>query len=218
MIDLMGLDLIHVLATYGYLAVFLFVAIESTGVPIPGETMLLAASVYAGTTHRLDIALIILAAASGAILGDNIGYLLGREGGYRLLHRYGKYVRLDERKLRLGQYLFQQHGGKVVFFGRFLPILRIWAAFLAGAHRMSWRRFLAFNAAGGIVWVTVMGSLAYGFGSTVLRLGGPISAVCGSLGMLTMVIVAIVLHRSEDRLQQEADRALAGPVPLADAA
>src|SRR6266436_2822832 len=122
-------QLSHLLATYGYWAVLVFVAIESTGIPFPGETMLLIAAIYAGTTHQLSIPLVILAAASGAIIGDNIGFWVGREGRYRLL---------DERKLKLGQYLFLKHGGKVVFFGRFVAVLRAWAAFLAGTNHMSW--------------------------------------------------------------------------------
>jgi membrane protein DedA with SNARE-associated domain len=109
--------LMHLLATYGYLAVLLFVAIESTGIPFPGETMLLVAAIAAGTTHQLSVAWVIVAAAGGAILGDNLGFWVGREGGYRLLRRYGRYIRLEERRLKLGQYLFLKHGGKVVFFG-----------------------------------------------------------------------------------------------------
>jgi len=132
-------DLTHLLNTYGYWAVLLFVAIESTGIPFPGETMLLVAAVYAGTTHHLAIPFVITAAAVGAILGDNLGFWVGREGGYRLLRRYGHVIRLDERKLKLGQYLFQKHGGKVVFFGRFVAVLRAWAAFLAGTNRMPCR-------------------------------------------------------------------------------
>src|SRR3989440_10415262 len=148
-------DLMHLLTTYGYWAVLVFVAIESTGIPFPGETMLLVAAIYAGTTHQLSIALVIAAAATGAILGDNLGFWVGREGGFRLLRRYGPYIRLDERKLKLGQYLFHKHGVKVVFFGRFVAVLRAWAAFLAGTNRMPWSRFLPANAAGGIVWATI---------------------------------------------------------------
>jgi len=149
--------LTHLLVTYGYWAVLLFVAIESTGIPFPGETMLLVAAIAAGTTHQLSIAFVIMAAASGAILGDNLGFWVGREGGYRLLRRYGRYIRLEERRLKLGQYLFLRHGGKVVFFGRFVAVLRAWAAFLAGTNRMRWPRFLLFNALGGIIWATLYG-------------------------------------------------------------
>jgi membrane protein DedA with SNARE-associated domain len=205
MIDLGGLDLASLLATYGYWVVLLFVAVESMGIPVPGETMLLTASIYAGTTHRLSLTLVVVAAATGAIVGDNIGFLVGREGGYRVLRRYGTYVRLNEERLRLGQYLFQKHGGTMVFWGRFLPVLRIWAAFLAGANRMAWRRFLTFNAAGGIVWASIMGGTAYTLGSTILRLGGVISLGGIALAMLLMASVTLVVRRNERRLQEEAN-------------
>jgi membrane protein DedA with SNARE-associated domain len=138
-------------------------------------------------------------------VGDNIGFLVGREGGYRVLRRYGTYVRLNEERLRLGQYLFQKHGGTMVFWGRFLPVLRIWAAFLAGANRMAWRRFLTFNAAGGIVWASIMGGTAYTLGSTILRLGGVISLGGIALAMLLMASVTLVVRRNERRLQEEAN-------------
>src|SRR5436305_8279682 len=166
--------LTHLLAMYGYVAVLLFVAIESTGIPFPGETMLLVAAIAAGTTHQLSIAWVIVATASGAILGDNLGFWVGREGGYRLLRRYGRYIHLEERRLNLGQYLFLKHGGKVVFFGRFVAVLRAWAAFLAGTNRMRWPRFLLFNAAGGIVWATHYAVRGYFLGDNLHRLAGPI--------------------------------------------
>ncbi len=207
-----GHDVTGLLVTYGYWAVLVFVAVESMGIPFPGETMLLAAAIYAGTTHRLEILLVIVAAAAGAILGDNVGYLAGREGGYRLLRRYGRYIRLDERKLKLGQYLFQQHGGKVVFFGRFVAVLRIWAAFLAGTYRLSWRRFLVYNAAAGVVWATVFGLGGYLLGDNVHRLGGPLG-VAGAAGALIAVGAGLVfLRRNEHRLAEDAERALPGPL------
>jgi membrane protein DedA with SNARE-associated domain len=159
--------LLHLLTNYGYLAVLLVVALESMGIPAPGETMLLVAAVTAGTTRALSLPLVIAAAASGAILGDNLGYWIGSAGSTRLLHRYGHLVRLNERKLKLGVYLFQRHGGKVVFFGRFVTVLRMWAAFLAGAHRMRWMHFLCCNALGGILWATGYGLLGYLLGSNV---------------------------------------------------
>src|SRR5271155_1144773 len=112
-------DLSQLLATYGYWAVLIFVAIESTGIPFPGETMLIAAGVYAGTTHHLLIAGVIAAAAAGAILGDNLGFWAGRKAGFRLLQRYSYRVKRDARRIKVGLYLFQRYGGWVVLFGRF---------------------------------------------------------------------------------------------------
>jgi len=208
MIDIAGATLTNLLATYGYWAVLLFVAIESTGIPFPGESMLLAAAVYAGKTHHLEIGWVIAAAAAGAILGDNLGFLAGREGGYRLLRRFGRYVRMDDRKLTLGEYLSEKYGGRMVFFGRFVAVLRCWAAFLAGTYRMRWTQFLLYNAAGGIVWAVLMGTLGYVFGSRVLALGGPIGAISIALATLGTIAGIVFLRRNEARLQAEADRAL----------
>ncbi len=195
---------------YGYWAVLLFVAIESTGIPFPGETMLLFAAIYAGRTQRMSILLVIVAAAAGAILGDNIGFWVGREGGYRLLRRYGRFIRLDERKLKLGQYLFSKHGGKVVFFGRFIAVLRAWAAFLAGTNRMRWDRFLLFNALGASVWATVYGLGGYFLGDNVHRLTGPVGIVTIVLAVCVIIAFLIFLRRNEHRLEDEAERALPG--------
>ena len=212
MISVTTQNLLHLLATYGYWAVFVFIAIESMGIPFPGETMLLVAAIYAGTTHRLSILLVIVAAASGAILGDNLGFIIGRVGGYRLLRRYGHYIRLDERKLKLGQYLFMKHGGKVVFFGRFVAVLRAWAAFLAGTNRMRWPGFLLFNALGGIVWATLFGLGGYYLGDSIHRLTGPVAIACTVLATLIIIAFLIFVHRNEQRLEAEAERSLPGPL------
>lgn len=203
-------DLLHLLTTYGYLAVLVFVGIESIGIPFPGETMLLIAAIYAGTSHRLFIPFVIAAAASGAILGDNIGFWVGREGGFRLLRRYGRYIRLDERKLKLGLYLFRKHGGKVVFFGRFIAVLRALAAFLAGTNRMSWPRFLLFNALGGIVWATLYGMGGYLLGNNIQRFTGPIGTITIILAVLIILVLFILLRRNEHHLEDEADKAFPG--------
>jgi membrane protein DedA with SNARE-associated domain len=204
--------LMALLTTYGYWAVLVFVAIESTGIPFPGETMLLVASIYAGTMHQLSLPLVIAAAATGAILGDNLGFWAGHEGGYRLLRRYGRFLRLDERKLKLGLYLFMRHGGKVVFFGRFFALLRMWAAFLAGTNRMGWKRFLLFNALGGMLWATLYGAGGYLLGDNVHRLTGPMGIVAIVLAVLTTIGCLVFVRRNERRLEEEAERALPGPL------
>ncbi len=205
-------DLTHLLAAYGYWAVLLFVAIESIGIPFPGETMLLAAAIYAGTTHHLFIPFVIAAAATGAILGDNVGFWIGREGGYRLLRHYGRYIRIDERKMKLGQYLFRKHGGKVVFFGRFVAVLRALAAFLAGTNRMAWPRFLLFNAAGGVVWATIYGLGGYLLGDNVHRVEGPVGIILVVLAVIVIIAGVILVRRNEKRLEDEAERAMPGPL------
>ena len=176
-------------ATHGYWAVGLIVCLESMGLPLPGEAVLVIAALYAGSQHDLNIWGIIGSATAGAILGDNAGFLLGREFGYRLLLRYGRYVGLSDARIKLGQYLFQRHGGKVVFFGRFVAILRILAAFLAGANRMEWRLFLVANAAGAILWACVFGLGAYTFGKALLLVTGPMAIVFVMIGTIVVILI-----------------------------
>ena len=129
-------QLAELISAHGYWIVAIVVALESMGLPAPGETALVTAAIFAGTTQRLNIAWIIVAAAIGAIVGDNLGYLIGRRFGYSMLLRYGHLVRVDAKRIKLGQYLFARHGGKVVFFGRFIAVLRAIAAVLAGTNCM----------------------------------------------------------------------------------
>ncbi|MEO8970332.1 MAG: DedA family protein [Ktedonobacteraceae bacterium] len=205
-----GSELTQLLHVYGYWAVLVFVSIESIGIPFPGETMLLVAAIYAGTTHQLFIPFVIAAAAAGAIIGDNIGFFIGREGGYRLLRRYGRYIRLDERKLKLGQYLFKKHGGKVVFFGRFVAVLRALAAFLAGTNRMQWPRFLIFNALGGIVWATIYGLGGYYLGKNIQRFTGPVGTVLIILAVIGLIAFFFFVRFNEQRMEDAAEKEFPG--------
>lgn len=199
--------------SYGYEAVFALVGLESIGVPIPGETALITAALYAATTHHLNIAIIIAVAAAGAIIGDNIGFALGRWGGYRILRRYGKYVRFDQRRLKVGLYVFREHGGKVVFIGRFIAVLRTYAAFLAGTNRMAWPRFLLFNAAGGITWALLIGLAYYYVGAAVSHLRGPLDIFLGVIAVAVVLGFLIYLHKAEDRYAARAERAFPGELP-----
>jgi membrane protein DedA with SNARE-associated domain len=200
----------HLLQSYGYLAVFAFIGLESFGLPLPGESTLIAASVYAGSTHRLNIGVIVAVAAAAAVLGDNGGYLLGSVGGQRLVDRFGRYVRFDQRTLKALRFVFARQGGKVVFFGRFVTVLRTYAAFFAGMARMRWSRFMIFNAAGGIVWACTMGFGAFGLGSAATS-AGQLLMVVGLI--LTVALTAVGMvggRRWVARVEQLAD-ADAGP-------
>jgi membrane-associated protein len=173
----------------GYLLLAALVGGESAGIPLPGETALIAAAVLA-SQGKLSLPLVLGTAAAGAIVGDNFGYLLGRKGARRLLQRPG---RLEERRreiLRRGETFFARHGGKTVFLGRWLPFLRITAAWLAGANRMPWPKFLAWNAAGGIAWAVSIGVLAYFVGeaaAAVIHTAGYVA-----LGVFTVALLAVV--------------------------
>jgi membrane protein DedA with SNARE-associated domain len=205
-------NITHIVDTYGYWAVFFLVGAESLGIPLPGETALIVAGTYAGHTHRLSPWLIFAVAAAAAIIGDNIGYWIGDKGGYRLARRYGSKVRLDERKLKIARYLFDQHGAKVVFFGRFVSVLRTYAAFLAGTSRMRWRRFLPANAAGGIVWAAIYTTAAYLAGNALQRASGTITWVLAGAAVAAIVAVLLLLRHQTARLAARAEAAYPGPL------
>src|SRR5947209_847254 len=181
-----------ILGKYGYLVVGVSVAIESSGIPFPGETVLVTAAVYAGTGH-IAIAWVIVAAAAGAIIGDNLGYTAGRYGGRPLVERYGRYVHLRPEALGRAEQFFNRYGDRTVFFGRFVAVLRAWVAFLAGTNRMPWTRFLLFNAAGGIVWATGFGVLGFELGHN-LPLLHTIERVIGIGGVAAAVVAVVVLY------------------------
>jgi len=206
-------DLPHLLSTYGYWVVGGIITLESMGLPLPGEATLIAAAIYAGSTQQLNIWLVIAAAAIGAILGDNIGYSVGREIGYRLLLRYGHYLQLTDARIKLGQYLFSRHGGKIVFLGRFVVLLRALAAFLAGVNRMSWPRFLLCNAAGAMLWAALYGGAAYYFGHTLEHVTKLAAFGLTAVAVIAVVISLIVARRRETELEEIAERALPGPLP-----
>lgn len=207
------MNLHHLLTQYGYAAVFLFVGAESLGVPVPGETALITAAIYAGTTHNLSVWLIFVVAAIAAIIGDNIGYLIGEKGGYRLLRRYGHYVRADATKIKIGRLIFDRHGPKVVFFGRFITVLRTYAAFLAGTMKMAWRRFLPYNAAGGIVWAAVYSFLPYALGNTIATFSTPVDIALIVITVIIVIVGILLVRHHAAKLAGEAEAAYPGPLP-----
>jgi membrane protein DedA with SNARE-associated domain len=196
--------LTHLLQTYGYLAVILLVGLESVGIPLPGESTLITAALYAGSTHHLDIALVAVFAAAAAIVGDNVGYALGLKGGQRLITRYGRVLHLGEDKLVVGRYLFRRHGGKVVFFGRFVSVLRTYAAFLAGMNRMPWWKFAWCNAAGGVVWAVGYSVLAYQLGTAMTGVGSMLTIIGLGVTVVVSVLTIVLTRRSFAALSQRA--------------
>jgi membrane protein DedA with SNARE-associated domain len=197
----------HLIQSYGYYAVFALIALESMGIPLPGETALITAALYAGNTHHLNIAVLAAVAAGAAVIGDNAGYWIGRTGGQRLAERYGRYVRLDRAKLKVGRYLFARHGVQVVFFGRFVAVLRTYAAFFAGLSTMRWPRFLVANAAGGLLWAGFYAFGAYALGSAASGVGNTITIV-GYVVASVLTVASIVLARwSLRRFEQRAEDA-----------
>ena len=191
---------IHVPKNLGYGALAALVGGETMGVPLPGESALIVAGVLA-SRGRLQIELVIAVAAAAAIVGDNIGFWIGRRGGRWLLELPGPLRHHRERVLARGEEIFQRHGGKTVFFGRWFSGLRIASAWLAGVNRMSWPTFLVYNAAGGIAWAISVGLLAYVAGNSAERLLSTFG-IAGLAG-LAVVIVLLLVWRRRRRQQRE---------------
>jgi membrane protein DedA with SNARE-associated domain len=198
----------HQLESYGLILLFFFVAIEGCGIPLPGETALIAAAVLAGSGH-FDIVKVIAVAAAGAIVGDNTGYWIARLGGRALLGRIPIVRDALPRFLPRGERFFERHGPKTVAVARFIAGLRITAAWLAGISHMPWRRFVAYNAAGGTAWATAIGLAAYEFGQKA------VNAVTHyglwAVGAIVALVAILFLgHRLLDKRMEKGDEESTG--------
>jgi membrane protein DedA with SNARE-associated domain len=192
----------HFIQDYGLFFLFAIVCLESAGLWLPGETALIAAAVYASKGH-LSIEATIAVAAVAAIIGDNIGYWIGREGGRRLIYRYAWLRRWGERVLPPAERFFERHGGKAVFLARFFGGLRVTGAWMAGITRMTWWRFLFWNAAGGIIWAILVGLLAFYAGKAaadaLARYG-----VYAAIGAGVLIVIGIAaLHIVRRRIVED---------------
>ncbi len=156
------------------------------------------------------IVVVVLAAAAGAIVGDGMGYLVGRRFGLPFLRRYGRYIRLDEDRLLIGRYLFLRYGNAVVFFGRFIAVLRMFAALLAGANSMPAGRFFFFNITGGVCWACLFGFGAYAVGAEIYKISGVLSMISLGLFIAAGYTLSIFVRRNEAVLRRRAEQALSG--------
>ena len=199
-------DLQHLLHEYGYVTIFLGIMLEAVGLPLPGESLMVAAAIYAATKHDLNIVALVSAAAAGAICGDQIGYVIGRWIGFPALKRVGCRLGLTAERFELGRFLFQRYGGRIVFLGRFVAFLRTFAALLAGANQMPWRSFLIWNALGGIAWTSVYGFGAYLLGDAARKVSGPAGIVMAVIGGAALVGGLVFVKRNEARLMAEAKK------------
>jgi membrane-associated protein len=183
--------LISIPPNVGYAAVFALIAIETMGIPLPGETALIAAALLAHE-GQMDIVTLVVIASAAAIIGDNIGFAIGRKGGRRLLMRPGPFHAQRLKVIELGEPFFAKHGPKAVFLGRWVSGLRIASAWLAGINGMSWPIFLVWNALGGIVWACTVGFGVYALGHVaedILRIAGPVAAALFVVGVIVLVVV-----------------------------
>ena len=190
--------LIDIPANVGYAAVFALIAIETMGIPVPGETALVAAALLAHE-GQMDIVPLVLIASAAAIIGDNIGFAIGRKGGRALLLRRGPFHAQRMRVIELGEPFFAKHGPKAVFLGRWVSGLRIASAWLAGINGMSWPVFLLWNALGGIVWACAVGFGVYALGHVaedVITVVGPIA---GGAVIAALLGFLVIRHRRSVR-------------------
>ena len=192
----------HFIEQYGLIVVFLLIAAESSGVPLPGETALVAAGVFASKGHYSIVTVIVVAAAA-AIIGDNIGYWLGRELGRGFLQRYGYIRRFSERVLPRAERFFEKHGGKAIFLARFSAGVRVAGAWIAGFARMPWWRFFAWNAAGGIVWASTVGLVAYYFGTAAADAIARYGLIGAAIVVVAVLLVLGGMYVWRKRMEQE---------------
>jgi len=200
-----GLELIEkYMLIYGYWAVFFGVMLENAGVPVPGETILLIAGFFASRGH-FNIALVMLVAASGAVIGDNIGFAIGHHYGRGLLLRFGRFFFLTPKRLEHMENYFKRYGNKTILVARFITGLRVFAALLAGASHMRWRVFLVYNVAGAIIWSVVITTLGYLFGESLPLLIRWVGRSGTILLVVILVVAVIIWHLRRRRKEKETE-------------
>ena len=192
----------HLLVTAGLGLLFVFVMLESAGIPLPGETALIAAAILASRGNYAIWEVIVIAAAA-AIVGDNGGYWVGRIWGRKLLTKWKRLERFSERVLPPAERFFEAHGGKTVFIGRFVAILRFTAAWLAGVTRMEWWRFLLWNAAGGICWAIGVGLLAFYGGKAAADAFDRYGLIGAGAIVVAVLLVLVGIHIWRKRMLPE---------------
>jgi membrane protein DedA with SNARE-associated domain len=179
---------------YGYWAVFFGVMLENAGVPLPGETILLIAGYYA-STGEFNIALVMIIAASGAVVGDNIGFAIGHHYGRGVLLRVGRFFFLTPKRLEHMENYFENHGNKTILVARFITGLRVFAALLAGASRkMPWRVFVLYNMAGAVLWSVVITTLGYLFGASLPILVKWVGR-SGTILLIAAIVIGVIVWR-----------------------
>ena len=202
-------ELIH---QYGAWIVFALVFLESIGLPLPGEAILVSAAIFAGTTQELSIVLVLFAAIVGAILGSIIGFWIGDRYGYPLLLRYGSYIGLTETRIKIAQYLFRRQGIIVVLIARFVAVMRSVVGFIAGANRMPFTNFMIANSAGAAGWALFYGLGAYYLGKGVEEFAKPFALSLAVIAAIVIVSAIIYWRRIERQLADAAERDIPGPL------
>jgi membrane protein DedA with SNARE-associated domain len=196
---------------YGVWLVAAFVALESVGFPLPAEAALITAAFFAARTHDVNIWFLIAVAILAAVVGEIVGFWIGRRFGHQLLKRHGTRLGLTEGRIKIGQWLFVQYGGRFVFIARFLPVFRNMAAVLAGTNSMAQHSFYFASATAAVAWIMCYGFAAYSFGEAFANLASPAAACLGLAAALIALAVPTLILRYEKRLLAKVERELPGP-------
>lgn len=205
----MQAELTQFVAIHGVWLVAAFIALESMGAPLPAEAALIAAGIFAATTHQLDVGWLVATAIPAAILGNLAGFWIGRKFGYSLLKRYGKRIGLNDDRVKIGQWLFVRYGGRFVFIARFLPFLRNMAAVLAGTNAMAQQNFYAASAAAAVAWIMGYGLAAYFLGAALVGMASTAAMIVGCAAVTMILLTPAVILRYEKQLLKRAERELA---------
>lgn len=200
------------LSHYGYWGVGLLVSVETLGLPFPGETALIAAAAYAGQSHKLNPWWIFAVAVAAAVVGNVLGYLIGRKGGFRLARRYGRKIRLDERVLKTGRYILDKQGWKIIFVGRFVVGLRTYMAFLAGTLEMNWWEFFAASSLAAGVWAAAYTTAAYQAGNTLRGLSVALDLAAIGIALVVLAAAVLFMRGRLAKLADKAEQAYPGPL------
>ncbi len=196
---------------YGVWLVAAFVALESIGFPLPAEAALITAAFFAARTHDVNIWFLISVAILAAVVGEIVGFWIGRRFGYQLLKRHGARLGLTEGRIKIGQWLFVQYGGRFVFIARFLPVFRNMAAVLAGTNSMAQHSFYFASGTAAVAWIMCYGFAAYSFGEAFANLASPAAVFLGLAAALMVLAVPALILRYEKRLLAKVERELPGP-------
>src|SRR5215468_4443648 len=199
-------QLAEFVSNYGIWLVAAFIALESIGLPLPAEAAFIAAAFFAARTHGIDIWSLIAAGIVAAILGEMVGFWIGRRFGHQILMRYGARVGFTEERIRVGQWLFVRYGGSFVFIARFLPFLRNIAAVLAGTNSMAQPSFYFASATAAATWIVGYGLAAYSFGEAFANLASPAAVVLGLAAALIILAAPLLILRYERRILAKAEQ------------
>jgi membrane protein DedA with SNARE-associated domain len=213
-VSFVGLAAVHnsLIDKYGYFAVLLLVGLEATGIPVPGEITLVSAGVYSAETHHLNIFLVVIFASLGGILGVNLGYFIGKKGGFPLVRKIGKVIRLTDDRLKVARYMLEEHGAAILIAGRFISLLRSLLGLICGIVKMRFRKFFFLNAIAVIAWSSLYGFGSYYFDSVLNKLNKVVTYVAIPVVIIAIIAVIVIMKKNEAKFSERANERFPGTI------